>query len=632
MTLLETIHGPADIKHLNASQLTDLASEIRRFLIDKVLRTGGHLGPNLGTVELTIALHRVFDSPRDRILWDTGHQAYVHKILTGRREGFDRLRQKGGLSGYPCRAESEHDTIENSHASTVLSYADGLAKGFRLRGESDRAVVAVIGDGALTGGMAWEALNNISGAPDRPVVIVVNDNGRSYAPTTGGLATYLAGLRTSPDYERFLEWSKHQLRQTPKLYEALHAVKTGLKDMLAPQGLFADLGLKYLGPVDGHDIAAVEAALRQAAGFGGPVVVHCLTRKGRGYPRAEADERDHHHAVAAGDPATGEPLGSPGPSWTSVFGAELVEIARERPEVVAVTAAMLRPTGLAAYAEEFPDRVFDVGIAEQHAVTSAAGLAMAGMVPVVAVYSTFLNRGFDQLLMDVAMHSCPVVFVLDRAGVTGDDGASHNGMWDLSVLGIVPGLRVAAPRDGASLRAALREAVAVTDGPSAIRFPKGPVGPDIPAVDQHDGLDVLHRSPGDDVLLVSVGAMAATACDVARRLTGEGLGVTVVDPGWIKPVGPSLIKLAEQYRLVVTVEDNLRVGGYGSLLAQELRDAGVPAPVSGFGIPQRFLDHGKRAELLAECGLSPEDLARSIRSRIAADRAPGVRALEEDSR
>lgn len=479
MTILETIRGPHDLKALSGPELGELAEDIRKFLIEAVARTGGHLGPNLGVVELSIALHRAFDSPVDRILWDTGHQSYVHKLLTGRQD-FSKLRGRGGLSGYPSREESAHDVIENSHASTVLGWADGLAKANEVLGRPHH-VVAVIGDGALTGGMAWEALNNIAAARDRPLIIVVNDNERSYGPTIGGLADHLATLRTTDGYERFLSWGKDVLQRTPvvgqPLYESLHGAKKGFKDAFAPQGMFEDLGLKYVGPVDGHDIAAVESALSRAKRFHGPVLVHCLTEKGRGYAPALEDEADRFHTVGAMDPLTCAPLAPLGnPSWTSVFGDEIAEIGAERPDVVAITAAMLHPVGLTKFAEAFPDRVWDVGIAEQHAAVSAAGLATGGLHPVVAVYATFLNRAFDQLLMDVALHRCGVTFVLDRAGVTGPDGPSHNGMWDLSVLQVVPGLRIAAPRDADRLREELREAVTVDDAPTVLRFPKESVG------------------------------------------------------------------------------------------------------------------------------------------------------------
>ncbi len=617
MGLLEEISGPADVKRLRPAELETLAAEIRNFLVEAVSRTGGHLGPNLGAVELSIALHRVFDSPRDRIVWDTGHQAYVHKILTGRAADFTTLRQKGGLSGYPCRAESDHDVIENSHASTALSYADGLAKAYALRGEADRAVVAVVGDGALTGGMAWEALNNIAAAPDRPVVIVVNDNERSYAPTIGGLANHLSVLRTKPNYERFLRWSGTRVQQTPVVgrtaFHALHGLKKGLKDWLAPQGMFEDLGLKYVGPIDGHDIGALEAALMRARNFGGPVIVHAITRKGAGYAHAENDLADHFHGIGVHDPLTGRPLAAKsGPSWTSVFADEMVAVADERPDVVAITAAMLIPVGLHHFADKHPNRVFDVGIAEQHAVTSAAGLAMGGLHPVVAVYSTFLNRAFDQVLMDVALHGCGVTFVLDRAGVTGEDGSSHHGMWDLAMLQPVPGLRLAAPRDATQLRAQLREALDVNDAPTVVRFPKGTAPEEVPAIDRVGGVDVLHRAGEPDVLLVSVGAMATTCLDVAERLGDQGVGVTVVDPRWVKPVDPALVELAAGYRLVVTVEDSGRVGGVGATIAQALRDARVRTPVRDFGIPLQFLPHGTRAEVLTEIGLTPQEISREV--------------------
>ena len=616
------MRGPRDLDALTPEQLTALAAEIRSFLVENVARTGGHLGPNLGAVELTLALHRVFDSPNDTILWDTGHQAYVHKILTGRQAGFAHLRQRGGLSGYPSRTESEHDVIENSHASTSLSWADGLAKARALRGELDRrAVVAVIGDGALTGGMAWEALNNIAAAPDRPVIIVVNDNERSYAPTIGGLANHLATLRTTRGYEAFLRWGKQVLGRTPvvgpPLYETLHGMKKGLKDIVAPQGMFEDLGLKYVGPVDGHDVLAVEHALRRAQGYGGPVIVHVLTHKGLGYAPAENDEADQFHAVGVIDPETGQPLAPSGTSWTAVFADEMLAVGAERPDVVGITAAMLQPVGLDRFARAYPDRVFDVGIAEQHAVTSAAGMALGGMHPVVAVYSTFLNRAFDQVLMDVALHRAGVTLVLDRAGVTGDDGPSHNGMWDVSILNVVPGLRLAEPRDSATLREELREALAVGDAPTVLRFPKGAVPDDIPAVTRVGGVDVLRRSGQPDVLLVAVGSMAGTGLEVADRLTAQGIGCQVVDPRWVKPVDPELVAMAARHRLVVTVEDSGRVGGVGTALAQALRDAGVSTPLRDFGIPSRFLDHGKRAEVLAEIGLTAQAISRAVVESVA---------------
>jgi 1-deoxy-D-xylulose-5-phosphate synthase len=649
VTLLESIRSPRDVKDLSPEDLPRLAAEIRDQLIRVVSANGGHLGPNLGVVELTIALHRVFDSPVDRIVFDTGHQSYVHKLLTGRQQGFGGLRKRGGVSGYPNRAESEHDVIENSHASTSLSYADGLAKAYQLRGESRRCVVAIIGDGALTGGMAWEALNNIAGARDRRVVIVVNDNGRSYQPTIGGLADHLASVRVSQRYEQVLDYIKTSLSHTPlvgaPLFEALHGIKKGLKDVLQPQVLFEDLGLKYLGPVDGHDEQAVEHALRRAREFGGPVLVHVITKKGFGYPLAEENDEDCLHQVspAAGAKVAGASAPPRSRPWTQVFGDELTAIGARRPDVVAITAAMLHPTGLAKFAAAYPDRVFDVGIAEQHAVTSAAGLAMGGLHPVVAIYSTFLNRAFDQVLMDVALHRLPVTFVLDRAGVTGPDGASHHGMWDGSILQLVPGMRIAVPRDGGRVAELLAEAVSIDDGPTALRFPGRQAGPDIPAVARLGGMDVLRlpsaaadpaecAEPGDngnqDVLLLGAGPMAGLCVAAADRLADQGIGVTVVDPRWVKPLDDALAAAARQHGLVVTVEDNGRVGGFGDAVARLLRDHDVDTPLRTFGLPQEFLDHGDRADLLEDCGLAPQHIARVI-TELVASRTPDLASPQQ---
>ncbi|MFE7459882.1 1-deoxy-D-xylulose-5-phosphate synthase [Streptomyces sp. NPDC012600] len=621
MDLLTRIKGPRDLDRLSVDELEQLAEEIRTFLVDAVSKTGGHLGPNLGVVELTIALHRVFESPRDKVLWDTGHQAYVHKLLTGRQD-FSRLKMKGGLSGYPSRAESEHDVIENSHASGVLGWADGMAKANEVLKKDDH-VVAVIGDGALTGGMAWEALNNIAAAKDRPLVIVVNDNERSYAPTIGGLANHLATLRTTDGYERFLARGKDILERTPvvgrPLYETLHGAKKGLKDFIAPQGMFEDLGLKYVGPIDGHDIEALESALQRAKRFGGPVIVHCLTEKGRGYTPALQDEADRFHAVGKIHPDTGLPISTSGLDWTSVFGEEMVKLGQEREDIVAITAAMLQPVGLGKFEEAFPDRIYDVGIAEQHGAVSAAGLATGGLHPVFAVYATFLNRAFDQVLMDVALHKCGVTFVLDRAGVTGTDGASHNGMWDMSILQCVPTLRIAAPRDADQVRAQLREAVAVDDAPTVVRFSKGAVGPAVKAVGRAGGMDILRKPKADrpDVLIVSVGALAPMCLEIADLLDAQGISSTVVDPRWVKPVDEALAPLAERHRVVVTVEDNSRAGGVGSAVAQALRDAGVDVPLRDFGIPPVFLDHASRGEVLAEIGLTAPDIARQVTGLVA---------------
>ena len=619
--LLSSIHSPHDVRDLTTDQLKELSVEIRSFLIENVCQTGGHLGPNLGVIELTLAVHRVFDSPRDPIIFDTGHQSYVHKILTGRQDQFPTLRQRNGLSGYPSPEESEHDWVANSHASTALSYADGLAKAIRLQ-RRPGTVVAFVGDGSLTGGMAWEALNNIATSEDLPLVIVVNDNGRSYTPTVGGLARYLTGLRTNPRYEQVLDLVKRNVSRAPLVgnmaYDILHGIKIGLKDVLAPQGMFSDLGLKYVGPVDGHDVAAVERALQQAKQFGGPVLVHCMTRKGNGFKAAEDHEEDRFHAVGKINAKTGEALGgASGQNWTDVFSEELLELGSIDEGVVAITAAMVYPTGLNQFARAFPDRCFDVGIAEQHAVTSAAGLAMGGLHPVVAVYSTFLNRAFDQVLMDVALHKCGVTFVLDRAGITGPDGASHHGMWDMSILSVVPGLYLTAPRDGARLREALEQSLAIDEAPTVIRFPRGAVSPDLPAVDQLDGMDVLLRTEQSRVLVVGIGPLAETAVAVGERLSDQGIGVTVVDPVWALPINPALITLAADHDLVITIEDNGVIGGYGARLAQQLRSAGVLTPFREFGIPQEFLPHGGRAELLEEVGLTPQNIARYAVEAIA---------------
>ena len=614
--MLESLRGPADLKKLTAAQLAELSQEIRDFLVAKVSRTGGHLGPNLGVVELTLSLHRTFDSPRDLILFDTGHQSYVHKIVTGRADQFDSLRQRGGLAGYPSRSESEHDVIENSHASTALSWGDGISRGFAMTGQGDRHVVVVVGDGALTGGMSWEALNNIATAGERKLVIVVNDNERSYSPTIGGLATHLATLRMTQGYERFLDWGKEVLQKTPvvgaPIFETLHGVKKGIKDIIAPQGMFEDLGLKYIGPIDGHDIAAMERALEQAKEFGEPVLVHVITEKGRGYSPAIADEAEKFHAVGIVNPETGLPKNKSALSWTDTFASEIVEIGKEREDVVAITAAMLGPTGLDKFQEAFPARTIDVGIAEQHAVTSAAGLAYAGLHPVVAVYSTFLNRAFDQLLLDVALHGAGVTFVLDRSGVTGDDGPSHHGIWDLALTGMVPTLEVTAPRDGARLRQALREALNISDRPTLIRFPKGAVQADIPAFETRDGIDILYRGESADVLVVSVGAMAAIAVEAASQAYLEGVGVTVVDPRWIKPLPKSLITMAQRYKSVVVLEDGIRHAGIASSLSEMFRDARLEIAIHSIGVPLKFIEHSKRSEILEDLGITSQKIAREI--------------------
>ena len=601
---------------MSPAELDSLAADIREFLIEKVSQTGGHLGPNLGVVELTIAVHRVFQSPRDVVLFDTGHQSYVHKILTGRADQFDLLRQRNGISGYPNRRESEHDVIENSHASTALSWADGVSRGFSLTGQSDRHVVAVVGDGALTGGMSWEALNNLSPESDRNLVIVVNDNERSYSPTIGGLADHLTSLRASREYERVLGRGKRVLQKTPVvgkyIYGTLHGLKKGIKDMLAPQGMFEDLGFKYLGPINGHDISAMEKTLQMAKEFGSPVIVHAITEKGRGYTPALEDVAEKFHAVGIVDPVTGKPLKASAPSWTNVFSEEITQIGRENSKVVAITAAMLGPTGLDKFSQSFPDRTIDVGIAEQHAVTSAAGLAYAGMHPVIAIYSTFLNRAFDQLLLDVALHNAGVTFVLDRAGITGDDGPSHHGIWDLALTGIVPNMRVGAPRDGARLKEILRDCVAIGNAPSMIRFPKGAIPADIPALERVSGVDLLHRGASKKVLLISVGAMAGMALDVAKLAHERSIEITVVDPVWVKPISPAVIAMCADYSNVVVLEDGIKHAGIASAISESLRDLGSNCSLHSIGVPLEFIEHSKRNEILDDLEITPAAIVQQI--------------------
>ncbi|MDO5864303.1 MULTISPECIES: 1-deoxy-D-xylulose-5-phosphate synthase [Paenarthrobacter] len=643
MGLLETIKDPQDLAGLTSSELDQLAGEIRDFLITNVAATGGHLGPNLGVVELTMAVHRTFESPRDSIVFDTGHQSYVHKLLTGRQD-FSTLRQQGGLSGYPDRAESEHDIVESSHASSSLSWADGISRARQLTGEGDRFVVAVVGDGALTGGMTWEAINNIAADKRRRVVIVVNDNGRSYAPTVGGLADYLASLRptidslrTAPAYEGMLDWWKKRLQNGGPVgqftYKSLHAMKKGIKDWWAPQGMFEDLGMKYIGPVDGHNLQALEHALSTAKAYGGPVIVHAMTEKGHGYAPALANEADQFHAVGIIDPETGESTETPGArSWTSVFAEEIADIADERQDIVGITGAMLIPVGLHKFAERHPERVIDVGIAEQHALTSAAGMAYGGLHPVVAVYATFLNRAFDQLLMDVALHKAGVTVVLDRAGVTGPDGPSHHGMWDMAMVQIVPGLHLAAPRDATRLREELREAVAINDAPTVVRFSKGSVGKEVEAIERlKDGVDVLARRPEgsteNDVLIVSVGTMSELALDVAGRLGAQGISSTVVDPRWVLPVRKSIIALAARHRLVICIEDGVRAGGVGSRIRQEMRAAGVDTALNEVGLPVEFLVHGSRSQVLERVGLTAQQITHDVVAQVLGTKVPFARPL-----
>ena len=638
MSLLQSIHGPRDLDRLSQKQLVLLAAEIREFLIREVSKTGGHLGPNLGVVELTMAVHRVFDSPYDAIVFDTGHQSYVHKLLTGRQD-FDHLRERGGLAGYPQRSESEHDIVESSHASSSLSWADGISRAFQMTGQKDRHVVAIVGDGALTGGMTWEALNNISDDNSRNLVIVVNDNGRSYAPTIGGMARFLNDVRTRRSYRRLNASSRRffDLFGAPgqALYRGIRGGTHGfLSRFTNNEALYSNLDIKYIGPIHGHDVHAMEEALTQAKNYGAPVIVHAITQKGKGFEPAVLDAADQFHAVGHIDPETGEPIGaSDKQSWTSVFAEELVVLAGSNPTIVGITAAMLRPTGLQPLASKYPERVFDVGIAEQHAVTSAAGLAFGGLHPVVALYATFINRAFDQVLMDVALHKAGVTFVLDRAGVTGPDGPSHHGIWDLAILQVVPHIRLSAPRDAIRLREELGEAVAVTDAPTVVRFSKGNVGTEIPAVRRlPDGVDVLSEASRKDVLIITVGPMAEIGLEVAARLGDQGIGATVIDPRWVVPVPKSVITLAAKHRLVVTIEDGIRVGGIGTRIRQELRAAGVDTALNELGLPDEFLEHGSRAEILEEAGLTPQQIARDVVEQVLGSKIPVARPLTGEVR
>jgi 1-deoxy-D-xylulose-5-phosphate synthase len=637
VSLLENIHEPRDLDGLSASQLADLAVEIREFLVSEVSKTGGHLGPNLGVVELTLAIHTVFDSPKDAIVFDVGHQSYVHKLLTGRQD-FSGLRQLGGIAGYPQRSESEHDIVESSHASSSLSWADGISRAFAMTGQADRHVVAVVGDGALTGGMTWEALNNISDDNARKLVIVVNDNGRSYAPTIGGMARFLNTVRTRRSYRNLHISSRNLFDHLGAPGRAFYrGVRGGLHGFLSRftnnEALYSNLDIKYIGPVDGHDLTALKAALDQAKHYGAPVIVHVITQKGRGYEPAVHDVADQFHAVGQIDPETGDPVEvASRPSWTSVFSDEILHIAEANPRIVGITAAMLRPTGLHRFAEKFPGRVLDVGIAEQHAVTTAAGLAFGGLHPVVALYATFMNRAFDQVLMDVALHKAGVTFVLDRAGITGPDGPSHHGMWDLAILQVVPNIRLAAPRDATRLREELREAVAIEDAPTVVRFSRGEVGGEFDAVRRtHDGVDVLREAPHKDVLLVTVGPMAKIGMEVAERLAAQGIGASVIDPRWVVPVPATVIELASQHRIVISIEDGVRVGGIGTRIRQDLRAAGVDTAVTELGLPDEFLPHGSREEILDLVDLTPQKIARDVVAQVLGSRIPIARPLPDES-
>jgi 1-deoxy-D-xylulose-5-phosphate synthase len=636
MTILDGVNGPEDLKGLSDAEMITLAGEIRAYLVSAVSKTGGHLGPNLGVVETTLAIHRVFDSPRDSIVFDTGHQSYVHKMLTGRKN-LDSLRQKAGVAGYPQRSESVHDIVESSHASSSLSWADGIAKAYRLTNQNDRYVVALIGDGALTGGMAWEALNNISDDNDRKLVIIVNDNGRSYAPTIGGFARTLNNIRTEQTYRKLYRLSRKFFEKFGVVgrmaFSVVRGAGKGLLGSVTPKSMFPNLDLKYIGPIDGHDQKAVEQALEQAKKYAHPVIVHVITQKGKGFDPAVMNEADQFHAVGQINPETGESLEAATSSWTKVFGEEIVKIAEKNDRIVAITGAMLNPVGLSAFAKRFPNRVFDVGIAEQHAVTSAAGMAFGGLHPVVAVYATFMNRALDQVLMDVALHKEGVTFVLDRAGVTGPDGASHHGVWDLAIFQVVPNIRIAVPRDASLLRELLAEAVSIEDAPTLIRFGKGSVDQNIDAVKRlSDGVDVLRESAAKDVLLVAVGSMAKIALSVADLLAAQGIGATVIDPRWVIPVADSVVSLAADHRLVVSIEDGIRVGGIGTRIRQAMRAAQVDTALNEIGLPDEFLEHASREEILDRVGLNAQTIARDIVAQVLGAKVPYARQIDESAK
>ena len=635
MAVFERINGPRDLDSLSPAELELLCSELREHLVQSVAKTGGHLGPNLGVVETTVAIHRVFESPRDPIVFDTGHQSYVHKLLTGRKD-LSSLRKKDGIAGYPQRSESEHDVVESSHASSSLSWADGIAKAFKISGQDDRYVVALIGDGALTGGMTWEALNNITHENDRKLVIVVNDNGRSYAPTIGGLAKHMTNIRTDKMYKRMYRLSKKFFYGFGSLgrlvFNAARGAGRSALETMAPESMFPNLDIKYIGPVDGHNLQSLEHALKQAKNYASPVIVHVITQKGKGFDPAMLNEDDQFHAVGKIDPTTGESLEvSGGPSWTKIFREEMVAIADRRPDVVGISGAMTIPVGLDALAQKYPNRVFDVGIAEQHAVTSAAGMAFGGLHPVVAIYATFVNRAFDQVLMDVALHKAGVTFVLDRAGVTGPDGASHHGMWDLSVLQIVPTIRIAAPRDAERLREELNEAVDVSDAPTVIRFPKGVAETSIKALKRSsDGVDFLYESAAKDVLIVAIGSMATTALQTAELLKAQGIGCTVIDPRWVVPVAKTALTEASAHRLVVTIEDGVKVGGIGTRIRQDMREAQIDTALNEIGLPDEFLEHASRDEILERVGLTAKQISHDIVAQVLGAKVPHARKLADE--
>jgi 1-deoxy-D-xylulose-5-phosphate synthase len=618
--MLEQVTTPADLRALSLPQLESLAAEVRELIVTATSANTGHLGSNLGVVELTFALHRVFDSPKDILLWDTGHQAYVHKMVTGRSADFATLRQPGGLSGYPNQEESEHDWIENSHASTVLSYAHGIAEALKASGAHDRRVVAVIGDGSMTGGMAYEGLNNLGHSNSR-VLIVLNDNGRSYAPTISRLTRTVSRIRSMPSYARGKRKSEQIIENLPLVGDlgrrTVKGVKAALREMVdEPTAFFETLGVRYVGPIDGHDLEQLEDTLRNAAGYEGAIVVHVLTQKGKGYRFAEDDDEKNLHDVPVFDPAIGPVAAKVAPSWTNAFTDALLTIAAEQKEIHAITAAMPGPTGLLPFQEKFPTRFHDVGIAEQHAVTLAAGMALGGLKPIVALYSTFLTRAFDQANLDVGLHNLPVVFALDRAGITGDDGPSHHGVLDMVLLSKVPGITMFAPSSAQELEVQLRTAFSITAGPSVIRYPKG-VARQVDQSSVGQGLKArkVRGSGQTDICILAVGKLLEAAEKAAEIIREQsGLDVTIWDPRIIRPLDPAMIADAAKYRVVVTVEDGLREGGIGATMADaicehRLATGLASGPVVILGTPIRFIPQGKPAAILSELGLDAPGIA-----------------------
>ena len=642
--VLADIRQPSDLRGLTTAELEQLASEIRDFVVAAVSETGGHLGSNLGAVELTLALHRVFDSPRDAILWDTGHQAYIHKIVTGRRGGFSQLRQAGGISGYPSREESVHDFIENSHASTVLSYAYGLAVARDAGQTPDRNhIVAVIGDGSMTGGMAYEALNNL-GHSSKRVIIVLNDNGRSYAPTisnlsqgapderkAGILSKTLIKIRINPVYVRRQRKIEKFLKNIPLIgtqaERGMEAFKAGVREFLQPPAFFEALGVRYIGPIDGHDIEAMEHAFSAAEQRveEGPVVIHVITEKGRGYSPAEDDDEKHLHDAPMFDPINGPPKSVP-TGYTEAFADTITKLAELDSRIVAITAAMPGPTGLIQFQEHFPDRFFDVGIAEQHAVTAAAGMAMGGMRPVVALYSTFLNRAWDQVVYDVAMHRLPVIFCLDRAGITGDDGPSHHGVYDMALLSKVPGMRVLAPSSTQDLQQMLNDAISLADtGPVAIRYPKG-LARNVDENDIGTGLQARKLVDGATkrVCILAIGKMVGAALEAAETLKASNIDVTVWDVRSCAPLDPAMIADAMQHDIVITAEDGIRDGGIGMTIENTINDMSTSTTsttnkrpvIRVLGVPTSFVPTAKPQVILHQMGLDSQGIVATVHNML----------------